>query len=712
MIAPSLRAFTAELLGTVKLAKVLTPLQSHQERVVNRMKRDDQPGLVVAHGLGSGKTLTSISAIDALGGTAAVLVPASLADNYRKELSKHTDGKPNPAVISLQRTALQGKAPDADVLVVDEAHRARETKTKTYKAIRDNTAKKRMLLTASPFYNRPSDIAPLVNMAAGYNIFPNDPTEFKKRYIKDKKVSPGLWGKLKGIKPGSVPTLNPKEKKWLSRELGHWVDYHAGSKEGFPDVTYEDVKVPLSKEQRKIYDTLINKAPPWMRHKVRKGMPPSKQESKQLNAFMTALRQVSLSTAPFITKGESSEAKVEAAFQNMKKTLGDDKKSKVVVYSNYLEAGLNPYKKRLDAEGVAYGEFSGKMKKKDRDQTIRDYNEGKIRALLLSSAGGEGLDLKGTSVIQVLEPHWNREKIRQVEGRAIRYKSHDHLPEDKRNVVVQRYLGTIPRTKVLEKMRLRDPGSGADEYLSMLSDKKDALNQQFKDLLTGIDKEGSDAQRAFYASTKISPYYAKKQRDKRKQQEANRLLKKAGFLRERVREGNSNDLIGRMTKKRRQIEKMAGACVRTLTWGGLTMKFEYLKDDVRSGTGEGGKKWSRKMKDCYGYIPGTYGKGADGEAIDVYFHPEPLDGPVFRIHQLTKEGKFDEDKFMVGYGSAVAARAAFARNMPKWAFGDITSLSMKSFRTLVGQDGRKVRVPSDGNAERERVRKAMERKTT
>jgi inorganic pyrophosphatase len=217
-----------------------------------------------------------------------------------------------------------------------------------------------------------------------------------------------------------------------------------------------------------------------------------------------------------------------------------------------------------------------------------------------------------------------------------------------------------------------------------------------------LKKEGSPkhptAQERFYTG-------------EQKKKKANELLKKAGFLRERVREGNSTELIGQLRKKRRQIEKMAGVCVRTLTWGGLTMKFEYLKGDTRSGTGEGGKKWSRKMKDCYGYIPGTYGKGADGEAIDVYFNPEALDGPVFKIRQLTKEGKYDEDKFMVGYGSAAAARSAFARNMPKWAFGDMTSMTMKSFRTLVGQEGSKVRVPSDGNAERERVRRAMERKS-
>ena len=75
-----------------------------------------------------------------------------------------------------------------------------------------------------------------------------------------------------------------------------------------------------------------------------------------------------------------------------------------------------------------------------RDQMVRDYNENKIKALLLSRAGGEGLDLKGTRLIQLLEPHWNEEALKQVTGRGIRYRSHSHLPEDQRKVHVQHFV--------------------------------------------------------------------------------------------------------------------------------------------------------------------------------------------------------------------------------------------------------------------------------
>jgi len=77
-----------------KLAKLTTKLKPHQQRVVDRMQDEDQPGLVVVHGLGSGKTLTSIAVADALGLKADVVTPAALQQNYRKELSAHTKKAP------------------------------------------------------------------------------------------------------------------------------------------------------------------------------------------------------------------------------------------------------------------------------------------------------------------------------------------------------------------------------------------------------------------------------------------------------------------------------------------------------------------------------------------------------------------------------------------------------------------------------------------
>jgi GNAT superfamily N-acetyltransferase len=153
-------------------------------------------------------------------------------------------------------------------------------------------------------------------------------------------------------------------------------------------------------------------------------------------------------------------------------------------------------------------------------------------------------------------------------------------------------------------------------------------------------------------------------------------------------------VMDKMAQRRRGIAKMADVAKKQVTWQGLKMKLEHEKGDVRSGVnGATGKKWSRTMGDGYGYVPGTYGKGADGEAIDIYFNPKPVDDvatEVYKIRQKKKTGEYDEDKFMIGYASAAAARKAFLRNMPSWAFESMSSMGMKSFKTIVGQDGKKL----------------------
>jgi len=476
-------------LGLTKSAKVTAKLQPHQKRVIDRLS--NQQGLVVAHGLGSGKTLSSIAAAEALGLPTAVLVPASLQANYQKEIDKHTDAPiPDMTVGSLQRAILRGEKEmgETGLLIIDEAHRIREPSTKGHKVMSKAKAQKRMLLTASPVYNRPSDVAALVNVAAGSKLLPADKSSFEAKYVKMEKVNPGWFAKtFRGIKPGERPVLtNTKE---LAPVLKKWVDYHENPKgENFAERVNEYIHVPMSEKQQDVYDGLLEAAPKWVQYKVKQGLPPSKQEAQLINSFLTTQRQVSGSIRPFVEGMDPTEAvphaaKANEAFNRFKSNLKKNDEHKAVIYSNYLEAGLEPYEMLLKKSKIPYGVFTGKIKKKERDQMVRDYNDGKLKALLVSSAGGEGLDLKGTRQIQILDPHWNNEKIEQVIGRGIRYKSHDHLPKDQRKVNVERYLATNRPGFLRRLLDLKDPDQTADQYLTMLSNDKDALNNQLRGLL-------------------------------------------------------------------------------------------------------------------------------------------------------------------------------------------------------------------------------------
>jgi SNF2 family DNA or RNA helicase len=65
--------------------------------------------------------------------------------------------------------------------------------------------------------------------------------------------------------------------------------------------------------------------------------------------------------------------------------------------------------------------------------------------LVITKAGGEGLDLVGVNSVVILDPTWNPAGIDQIVGRAIRYKSHAHLPISERKVDIYYVLLTIQK---------------------------------------------------------------------------------------------------------------------------------------------------------------------------------------------------------------------------------------------------------------------------
>lgn len=466
-----------------KHAKLTTQLKPHQQRVVDRMEDEDQPGLVAVHGLGSGKTLTSIAVADALGMRSDVVTPAALQTNYSKELKAHTRNPPKSNLLTLEGVARnKGQGLHNPLLIVDEAHRIRN-EGKGRQALKSSPAEKRLALTGSLLYNHPSDIAGPINFAAGKTIFPENPDAFTQKFLQEVPNHRGIWDRLRGVPASYQTRLNPRATGYLQHALDKYVDYHPSSSEDFPTRTDETVKVPMSHQQMDLYDHLTGDQPEWVRRKILENLPPTKSEAKQLNAFLSGVRQISNTTGGFDTRRPPSQPKIEKAVGELQAMLEKNPNAKALVYSHYLESGIDPYKQKLEELHIPHGSFTGEMSRATRDQMVKDYNDNKLKALLLSSAGGEGLDLKGTRLIQLLEPHWNQEKLKQVVGRGIRYKSHSALPEDERNVRVQRFLATRAPQGLSERIGFRKPGYGVDEYLDEMGQRKERLNDQVRQML-------------------------------------------------------------------------------------------------------------------------------------------------------------------------------------------------------------------------------------
>lgn len=483
-----------EAVRLVKEAKLKpgVDLQPQQRRVIERIKQE--PGVLVYHGLGSGKTLSSIAAAEELGGKKSIVVPASLRENYKKELKKWVKSPKGYNVISYNKASDPSSLPESDVSIIDEGHRIGRSDS-ALSEIPDRLSGKKLVLTGTPIRNEPSELLPLMRAVASDRPIPTSADDFNSQFIAEKKVYPSIIARLRGVKPGIEKNLKNADR--LKRMLRGRVDYHASSGD-FPDVKEEEIDVQMDPEQQTLYDRLMG-SNPALAYKVRRNLPPNKRELSNLNSFLTAVRQVSNNPAAYNTSLTGDSLQYSSKLRRMLdeiKARAVDPKHKTLVYSNFLDAGVKPLSEALNREQISSGVFYGGLGDKERKKLIDDYNKNKLKVLLVSGAGSEGLDLKGTRLVQLMEPYWNEARSSQVIGRAVRNKSHSHLKPKDRNVTVQRFYSS-PVPSFLERYGLRKQKNiGADRYMKRLSSDKQRLNEQLLEVLRQVGSEPVFANRS------------------------------------------------------------------------------------------------------------------------------------------------------------------------------------------------------------------------
>jgi len=480
------------LSGALQKLAALKPevsLQDHQQRVVDRVEGGDNR-LLLYHGLGSGKSLSAIAAAEAVGGDYSVVVPASLRQNFEKEIDKFTDNS-NPEVISYTGLGM-GKKPKnrPNTLIFDEAHRLRnaDNLSSVSAEAEAKDAKNLLLLTGTPITNSPTDLANLLSLLNNRKITEKS---FKAEYIGAEKVPTSFIDWLRGRTPGEELSL--KNEDQLRSLLAGKVDYQPGKTPEGVNLNEAVVRVPLSKRQEVIQRAIKAKIPSSWAWKLDEDFPLTQKELANLNAFLTGLRQVSLSTYTFRGDNDALKAfqeseKLQIAMNDLKKTLAEDDRKKAIIYSNYIDAGLKPYAAALEEQKIPYGLFHGSIPVNQRKKILEDFNEGRLKALLLGPAGAEGISTKGTSLIQLLDPHWNESRLSQAKGRGLRFDSHLDLPEELKDVEVRRYISESKNPTFFQTIQGLSRERTGDEILETLSARKEKLNEQFRKILR---EEGS-----------------------------------------------------------------------------------------------------------------------------------------------------------------------------------------------------------------------------
>ena len=133
-----------------------------------------------------------------------------------------------------------------------------------------------------------------------------------------------------------------------------------------------------------------------------------------------------------------------------------------------------------------------------------------IKVFMITSSGAEGINLKNTRFVHIVEPYWHMVRVDQVVGRARRICSHQELPEELRTVKVFLYISTLSEEQRTDdkniELRIRDVSRidkstpiTTDENLYEIASIKQRINNDF---LHAIKETAIDC--TLYSNTKSS----------------------------------------------------------------------------------------------------------------------------------------------------------------------------------------------------------------
>jgi len=74
-----------------------------------------------------------------------------------------------------------------------------------------------------------------------------------------------------------------------------------------------------------------------------------------------------------------------------------------------------------------------------------------IRLFMITASGSEGINLRNTRFVHIIEPYWNLTRVEQIIGRASRICSHASLPEEFRTVKVYMYVSIFNDEKNIDE---------------------------------------------------------------------------------------------------------------------------------------------------------------------------------------------------------------------------------------------------------------------
>lgn len=414
---------------------VADPSKNKEEKYANTK------GLLIAHGMGSGKTLTSLWVAKEYVTTNRVNFVNILAPNVavgefidsfeRAGITPQMAGKIR--VLTHDEFARNKKKRQfsKSLVIVDEAHIFTGIK---YDALEKCDVPYIMLLSGTPAPNAPSEIVPLINLLC---------KEKEHRWPTQKwdKCTTTLSEKRKFLKDKvSMYNIGPKYNYLRHRGTEYL------SANNFPGYKVSTRNVKLSSSQNAAYMKL-NKIVKKESRRQREKHPFFARERVIVNTHPKRGLSGRGNVTPKIAKVAKDVVRDIKKSHSRQQSKQDPKRlsrGRLLLYVFNVDTTIDLEReiRRLCTEKKFFlpqiSTYNGDTSAAERMRIKEAFNKGETDLLIISKAGSVGLDLQCTSKVFMFDLWWNIPQMNQIIGRAIRYKSH-HAPCEHKHVDVYIY---------------------------------------------------------------------------------------------------------------------------------------------------------------------------------------------------------------------------------------------------------------------------------
>jgi superfamily II DNA or RNA helicase len=387
---------------------------------------------LIADDMGLGKTIQAIATIEILARhadirRAVVICPTSLKHQWAREIetfaSRSAVVVEGPTAARSRLYAAEGffkivnydvvppdldqiQALKADVIILDEAQRIKNWKTRAAKAVKRLESDHAFVLTGTPLENRLEELHSIVEFVDRFRLGPMFRFLHTHQHVDETGRVVG-YRKLGAISHTLEPILVRRTKESVLTELPERLE-----KRFFVPMT--DQQMRHHEDNREIVARIVAK---WRRYGYL-----SEIDQKRLTAALQNMRMSCNST--YLLDGETDFGHKADELAVLLEEVLEDREVKVVVFSQWLrmhELIVRRLERRRWRHVLFHGGVPGPKRK---DLIARFREEHACRLFLSTDAGGVGLNLQHASVVANMDLPWNPAVLEQRVGRVHRLGQH------------------------------------------------------------------------------------------------------------------------------------------------------------------------------------------------------------------------------------------------------------------------------------------------